>query len=50
MSARSDGIEAYDKGEDHVIDNPYEYEDKRSEEWLDGWRFGLKCDIEEELL
>ena len=49
MSVRSDGIEAYDRGDDFWIDNPYEYGDKRFEEWVDGWRFGAKCDLDDEL-
>ena len=49
MSARSDGIEAYDRGEDTLFDNPYPYKDRRHHEWSDGWSYGAKCDLEEEL-
>ena len=49
MSARSDGIEAYDRGDDFWLDNPYKYGDKEFEEWSDGFIFSEKIEIEIEL-
>jgi len=49
MSIYSDGIEAYDKGKEPLFDNPYPYGDDRHEKWVDGWIYGSKCDLAEEL-
>jgi hypothetical protein len=46
MSARSDGIEAHDKGDDLWIDNPYKYGEDGYEEWVDGFNYSAACDAE----
>ena len=49
MSAHSDGIEAFDRGDDFWIDNPYKYGKDGYEEWVDGFIWSQKNELEIEL-
>ncbi len=46
MSARTDGIEAFDRGDDFWIDNPYKYGKEGYAEWTDGFIWSSKIEME----
>ena len=49
MSARSDGIEAYDRGEEVMFDCPYKFGEEGYNEWVDGFNWSRKIELEIEL-
>jgi len=49
MSAYSEGIKAYDRGEEILFDCPYDFGEEGYEDWVNGFIFSQKTELEIEL-